>query len=114
MNWRWRAMPCITAARGRNKNWAIPTVRPSWRCGLPWQGFHLINLELQAMQRYGGTARTHRSKTMSGVDTKNSDFALQRELLAKVSRTFALTIPALPEHLERVVGNAYLLCRIID
>jgi len=66
------------------------------------------------MRRYGGIARTHRSKTMSGVDTKNSDFALQRELLAKVSRTFALTIPALPDRLERVVGNAYLLCRIID
>jgi len=40
--------------------------------------------------------------------------ALQRELLARVSRTFALTIPALPDRLERVVGNAYLLCRIAD
>lgn len=42
------------------------------------------------------------------------DFSLQRELLDGVSRTFALTIPALPERLERVVGNAYLLCRIAD
>lgn len=42
------------------------------------------------------------------------DLALQRELLDGVSRTFALTIPALPDHLERVVGNAYLLCRIAD
>ena len=41
-------------------------------------------------------------------------FELQRDLLARVSRTFALTIPALPAHLERVVGNAYLLCRITD
>lgn len=41
-------------------------------------------------------------------------FALQRELLNGVSRTFALTIPALPERLERIVGNAYLLCRIAD
>lgn len=43
-----------------------------------------------------------------------ADFRLQRDLLARVSRTFALTIPALPERLERVVGNAYLLCRITD
>ncbi|MGH8162425.1 MAG: squalene/phytoene synthase family protein [Gammaproteobacteria bacterium] len=42
------------------------------------------------------------------------DFVLQRELLDGVSRTFALTLPALPERLERVVGNAYLLCRIAD
>lgn len=49
-----------------------------------------------------------------GTDTRNGEFALQRELLARVSRTFALTIPALPERLERVVGNAYLLCRITD
>ncbi|MGA9852978.1 MAG: squalene/phytoene synthase family protein [Gammaproteobacteria bacterium] len=44
----------------------------------------------------------------------NADLELQRELLAQVSRTFALTILALPEHLEQVVGNAYLLCRIAD
>ncbi len=49
---------------------------------------------------------------MSGKTT--SDFLLQRELLDGVSRTFALTIPALPDRLERVVGNAYLLCRIAD
>lgn len=42
------------------------------------------------------------------------EFALQRELLKGVSRTFALTIPALPERLEQIVGNAYLLCRIAD
>jgi len=39
---------------------------------------------------------------------------LQKELLERVSRTFALTIPALPPALARVVGNAYLLCRIAD
>lgn len=39
---------------------------------------------------------------------------LQAELLAKVSRTFALTIPQLPEPLVDWVGNAYLLCRIAD
>ena len=39
---------------------------------------------------------------------------LQAELLAKVSRTFALTIPQLPAPLADWVGNAYLLCRIAD
>lgn len=42
------------------------------------------------------------------------DERLQKELLERVSRTFALTIPALPPALARVVGNAYLLCRIAD
>jgi farnesyl-diphosphate farnesyltransferase len=35
-------------------------------------------------------------------------------MLAGVSRTFALTIPQLPEALRDVVSNAYLLCRIVD
>lgn len=38
----------------------------------------------------------------------------QDRLLQGVSRTFALTIPQLPERLGPVVGNAYLLCRIVD
>jgi farnesyl-diphosphate farnesyltransferase len=38
----------------------------------------------------------------------------QSEMLAGVSRTFALTIPQLPPSLCRVVSNAYLLCRIVD
>ncbi|HYW75685.1 MAG TPA: squalene/phytoene synthase family protein [Gammaproteobacteria bacterium] len=51
---------------------------------------------------------------MTQVDPGPQDERLQRDLLSKVSRTFALTIPALPSSLERVVGNAYLLCRIAD
>lgn len=35
-------------------------------------------------------------------------------MLMRVSRTFALTIPQLPESLSTVVGNAYLWCRIAD
>ena len=35
-------------------------------------------------------------------------------LLEGVSRTFALTIPQLPEGLYSPVANAYLLCRIVD
>ena len=42
------------------------------------------------------------------------DFAYQNDILQGVSRTFALTIPQLPEKLRCVVGNAYLLCRIAD
>lgn len=43
-----------------------------------------------------------------------ADDALQARLLDGVSRTFALTIPQLPEPLARPVSNAYLLCRIVD
>ncbi len=43
-----------------------------------------------------------------------SDVAFQTDILQGVSRTFALTIPQLPESLRIVVGNAYLLCRIAD
>lgn len=40
--------------------------------------------------------------------------AYQEQALGRVSRTFALTIPQLPQPLREVVGNAYLLCRIAD
>lgn len=43
-----------------------------------------------------------------------ADNELQAALLEGVSRTFALTIPQLPEPLCHVVSNAYLLCRIVD
>ena len=43
-----------------------------------------------------------------------SDLDYQERILQGVSRTFALTIPQLPTALCRVVGNAYLLCRIAD
>ncbi|MCI0655339.1 MAG: phytoene/squalene synthase family protein [Methylococcaceae bacterium] len=43
-----------------------------------------------------------------------TDLEMQSELLEGVSRTFALTIPRLPEELYPVIANAYLLCRIID
>ncbi len=45
----------------------------------------------------------------------NSDaLGLQDQLLPGVSRTFALTIPQLPDALRPVVTNAYLLCRTAD
>jgi len=46
--------------------------------------------------------------------TTGSDLDYQEHILQGVSRTFALTIPQLPADLTRVVGNAYLLCRIAD
>ncbi|MGH8580999.1 MAG: phytoene/squalene synthase family protein [Gammaproteobacteria bacterium] len=42
------------------------------------------------------------------------DLAYQDYVLQGVSRTFALTIPQLPQRLASVVSNAYLLCRIAD
>ncbi len=44
----------------------------------------------------------------------DTDLHFQNDSLQEVSRTFALTIPQLPEPLQQVVGNAYLLCRIAD
>ncbi len=38
----------------------------------------------------------------------------QSHMLPRVSRTFALNIPQLPEALRKPVTNAYLLCRIAD
>ncbi|MCY4301670.1 MAG: phytoene/squalene synthase family protein [Aestuariivita sp.] len=38
----------------------------------------------------------------------------QVKILEDVSRTFALTIPQLPDSLREAVGNAYLLCRLAD
>lgn len=43
-----------------------------------------------------------------------TDEAYQQEILQHVSRTFALTIPQLPEGLRSAVTSAYLLCRIAD
>lgn len=43
-----------------------------------------------------------------------TDSAFQAYFLAGVSRTFALTIPQLPESVHQVIANGYLLCRIVD
>jgi farnesyl-diphosphate farnesyltransferase len=44
----------------------------------------------------------------------SSNDELQQYFLRGVSRTFALTIPALPVALREPIANGYLLCRIID
>jgi farnesyl-diphosphate farnesyltransferase len=50
----------------------------------------------------------------SSIESPNTDLAYQKAILGSVSRTFALTIPLLPPDIEIVVGNTYLLCRIVD
>ncbi|MGZ8152207.1 MAG: phytoene/squalene synthase family protein [Methylovulum sp.] len=59
------------------------------------------------------------SRTQISLDNPKSLSALsdnefQTALLEGVSRTFALTIPQLPDKLYGAVANAYLLCRIVD
>lgn len=51
---------------------------------------------------------------MRAIGTCDPDFMYESEILKKVSRSFALTIPELPDGLERAVTNAYLICRIVD
>jgi farnesyl-diphosphate farnesyltransferase len=48
------------------------------------------------------------------IGASRNDFDYQAKILPGVSRTFALTIPVLPERLALVVTNAYLLCRLAD
>ena len=48
------------------------------------------------------------------VTAQLTDDDLQAHLLDGVSRSFALTIPQLPDPLRHIVSNAYLLCRIVD
>jgi farnesyl-diphosphate farnesyltransferase len=54
------------------------------------------------------------NSTIHPKENINSDLAYQKAILGSVSRTFALTIPLLPPAIEVVVGNTYLLCRIVD
>lgn len=51
-----------------------------------------------------------------GIKEKPSRYQeeFQDKMLLGVSRTFALTIPLLPDSVRFVVTNAYLLCRILD
>lgn len=75
-----------------------------------------------AETRHGCTAMPHRSmSTVNGTrrpagpePARDEQLAFQQLALLGVSRTFALTIPQLPEPLRTVIGNAYLLCRIAD
>ncbi len=57
-----------------------------------------------------GSAAGSVTRDLNALD----DAAFQAHLLEGVSRTFALTIPQLPEPVHQVVANGYLLCRIVD
>ena len=59
---------------------------------------------------HGSQISIEKPESLIGLD--DDDF--QAILLEGVSRTFALTIPQLPEKLCRPIANAYLLCRIVD
>lgn len=48
------------------------------------------------------------------TEPTQTDLDYQVSILPGVSRTFALTIPVLPEKLAEVMTNAYLLCRLAD
>lgn len=51
---------------------------------------------------------------MNDLENPRPDPGYEHDILEKVSRSFALTIPELPSSLGRAVTNAYLICRIID
>ena len=55
-----------------------------------------------------------RAPKQTPISNPLDDVAYQKAILGSVSRTFALTIPLLPPSIEKVVGNTYLLCRIVD
>ena len=59
-------------------------------------------------------AQTKKTSQNTRLAPGEADEAYQEHILQYVSRTFALTIPQLPDGLKRVVSNAYLLCRIAD
>lgn len=57
---------------------------------------------------------TSDAREVRDVVVDDADARFLTEMLLGTSRTFALTIPRLPEPLRWVVSDAYLLCRIAD
>jgi farnesyl-diphosphate farnesyltransferase len=60
------------------------------------------------------TGKTPSSRPPGGRPDHVDEASLHDHLLEGVSRTFAFTIPQLPDGLRETVTNAYLLCRIAD
>lgn len=54
------------------------------------------------------------TKVSTSKQCLDGDFAFQAEILKDVSRSFALTIPKLPDETCKMVTNLYLLLRIAD
>jgi len=72
---------------------------------------HLLEMEDMSIQQVGEPATV---RPPSGQSDQRPEANLHEHLLEGVSRTFALTIPQLPDGLRETVTNAYLLCRIAD
>lgn len=51
---------------------------------------------------------------MGSSNHVTADDSFQSRILEDVSRSFAFTIPQLPQALAKSVSNAYLICRIVD
>ncbi len=79
----------------------------------PDTGVKLSTKQAYNRNKTSNGKQSHVNKTLKKYDSY-SDSDLQDYLLSGVSRTFALTIPELPDGLEETVSNAYLLCRIVD
>jgi farnesyl-diphosphate farnesyltransferase len=68
-------------------------------------------MDYTSPQQIAGSRINPRRGERRGPDV---DLSWHENLLAGVSRTFALTIPQLPGGLREAVTNAYLLCRVAD
>lgn len=67
------------------------------------------------MAKMKGESSEGEQETLLRIKTEFAvELAFQTEILPSVSRSFALTIPQLPDLLCLTVSNAYLLCRIAD
>jgi len=62
----------------------------------------------------GRSGKMEFDRPINGRSDPQETASLHEHLLEGVSRTFALTIPQLPDGLRETVTNAYLLCRIAD
>jgi len=79
----------------------------------PDTGVKLSTKQTHNRKKTSNGKQAYVNKSLARFDSY-TDSDLQDHLLEGVSRTFALTIPELPDGLEETVSNAYLLCRIVD
>ncbi len=63
---------------------------------------------------YTGELGARHRRTSSAAETAVLDTEFCSTILPRVSRTFALSIEALPDFLRAAVRSAYLLCRVVD
>jgi farnesyl-diphosphate farnesyltransferase len=92
-------------------------IKTTLLCKLPTNTLLLIAINL--LTHLGRYLNVPMSESLISLDNPKSlsqlsDNDFQACLLEGVSRTFALTIPQLPQKLYGAVANAYLLCRIVD